>query len=153
MIIGTIVSDVRQPYKRIDDALTKNLFSWLKDNTHKGDRWIIFGEFGKNERAPDLYYWGGSAAKLRCYTYLFGKEPYYWAPDPAQLEADQNKHLWLIVYRDNKIEFPEHQWSSYKEKVIAKLGAPRSEKEIPFKRPGEGYTVLEFCGKVRDIRP
>ncbi len=140
-----IVRDVASPYKKISDAENREMVRWLDERTDRADRWVVFGRFGECGHAPDLYKWGGSAARMRYYIMLHARVSVLWAPEVDRLDEEHEGRTWLIVYRDNHLPFPEDEWKEYLEGATARLGEPRVH-TFPFGRDVEGAEVLEFIG-------
>lgn len=140
-----IVMDVVKPYKKLSDAKNRDMVLWLSEETAPDDRWILFGRFGECAHAPDLYPWGGSAARMRYYLMLYGEVPVLWAPDPAEIRSLEKGRTWLIVYHDNHAPFPGAQWAAYLQAVESRLGAFRVH-AFPFNEKKEKAEVLEFPG-------
>jgi hypothetical protein len=138
-----VVKDVLVPYKKKSDADNRDMVEWLADRTGPGDRWAVFGRYGTCEYAPDLYPWGGSAARMRYYLLLHAGQPVLWAPRVEDLELDGPDRIWFIVYRDNNTPFPVPQWESYRKELVARLGTPRIH-SFPFGSGVENADVLEF---------
>jgi hypothetical protein len=139
------VKDLATPYKKISDARNRDMVRWLADRSGAEDQWAVFGRFGPCDHAPDLYHWGGSAARMRYYLLLQARRPVRWAPDAGALDPSGPGKIWFVVYWDNNIAFPEAQWEVYRSELVDRLGIPKVH-SFSFDARAEQAEVLEFNG-------
>lgn len=69
IIIAGLVSDLRAPYKEIDDLRCREAIAWLAEQSDPDDAWIVSGGFdepaGESATGPDMNDWGGRIARVR----------------------------------------------------------------------------------------
>jgi hypothetical protein len=119
--------DVLEPYKKFADRENLRIMRSFAPRIGPNDRLVVFGALAGTPDTPRLEPWGGSVARIRFNLIRFSPVEIEWGPAPATLAVPEDGTLWLFVYRDNKVAFPEEMLAAYLEKVETRLGAPSIE--------------------------
>jgi hypothetical protein len=137
MAIVGIASDVRKPYKNIEDRDVRDLVRAMARDSGPNDVWIVFGAFADRPGVPDLRSWGGSPARLAYYLKREAPGALRWGDDPASLPTSPRRLV--LAYVDNVQPFPEGAWSDYLCRAMAVWGRPASARRAEI---GGGREVL-----------
>ena len=123
-----IAVDIVRPFKSVADLRDRQIVQTLAGATAKEDQWVIFGGTTNQPHAPNLFQWGGSAARFRFNVLRYAQFPVYWGPTPANAVKSDRGRTWLIVYRDNKAQMPEDLLGRYLREMADRFGAPTMDR-------------------------
>jgi hypothetical protein len=124
--VGGTVHDLVQPYKAIWDEQTRQAVRWLVNQTHPDDVWISFNAADRKlTHADNLYQRGGSGARHRYYLQRLAPVPLHWAPLPDDVSGTPGANVWLIVFKDDRVPFPENLLDQYTRVLEKRWGEPR----------------------------
>lgn len=140
------VNTVFKPYKRKSDVACRGMVRWLAEQTRPGDRWIVFGAFAEAPHAQNLLECGGSAARLRYNILRMAPEDVLWAPLPENIDPAPSPNIWLIVYHDNRQEFPAERFEVYLAGIVSKFGRYTAH-HFELHDRKEAIDVLHFGGQ------
>lgn len=133
VIAAHMAADAARPYKREADEAARQLVRQLHSQVGPGDVVAWWGSFNASTGeadpdGPDLRHYGGSAARVRYNLMRYGPWPIVWAPSVDELAAgsadDQPARIFLLVYHDSKLPFPQEEASAYLDAAAARLGEP-----------------------------
>jgi 4-amino-4-deoxy-L-arabinose transferase-like glycosyltransferase len=127
-IAVAIAVDIVRPFKSEADLRDRQIVQTLAGATEKEDQWVIFGGTTNQPHVPNLFHWGGSAARFRFNVLRYAQIPVYWGPAPADVVKSERGRTWLIVYRDNKAEMPEDLLGRYLREMAGRFGAPTMDR-------------------------
>ncbi|UCD27859.1 MAG: glycosyltransferase family 39 protein [Planctomycetota bacterium] len=146
--IGGIIRDVMQPYKSLSDYENRRVIQWLAQQTRPSDQWISFNAANpKLTYVDNLYRRGGSGARHRYYLHRLAPVPLHWAPDPMEVASTPGSQIWLIVFKDDRVPFPEDLLDNYVQRLIKRLGEPRQHAfPLHHKRYAMEIEIYEFSG-------
>ncbi len=106
-----IARDQSRPWHQQADAFCRDRLRDLAKSGRRDEDWVIFNSLRDVTYAPNLYAWGGSAARFRYYVLRSAPVGLHWSPPPdAPIPA---RDFVLIAYRDNKEPFQQDQLDRY----------------------------------------
>jgi hypothetical protein len=123
--VGGIVRDISKPYKTFSDQENRRVIRWLRDQTSPNDQWLVFSGLKELPHAPEITKWAASAVRFRFYFQKLAPVPIQWAPVPAEVEAAGDGRTWFVVYKDDRVDFPQKLFAPYLAALTKRLGQPR----------------------------
>ncbi len=122
-IVGA-ARDVREPYKTEAVYRSREAVRTLARETGPADRWAVFNADRDVPYAPNLRDWGGVGGQFVFDVLRYAPVPVVWAPPPDEVAAPPGGRLWVLLYRADspKVDFPDEQWTAYREALTARLG-------------------------------
>lgn len=124
-LAGTAV-DIVHPYKTFGDYENRRILRELRDETRTGDQWVSFNVADpQTPYGDDFYLRGGHGAMHRLYLNLLAPVPIAWAPPPQTLQASPGTRIFLVIYRDDRLPFPEQRLKTYVAEMTRTLGTPQ----------------------------
>ena len=111
--VGGIVRDMLKPYHMLSDRENRSLIHRLAKETMPQDAWVSYIGLTDDAPGPNLYAWGGSAARFRYYLELLAPVPIHWSPAPQAIQKPETGRIHLLVYRDNKEPFDQSRLDAY----------------------------------------
>lgn len=120
--------DLVKPQRSKADRLNRTELRALADSAPPGETWITFNSLSNAQHAPNLYAWGGSGARFRYYMSRLAPGEVRWAPPADDLCDSLDSPVRLLVYRDNKVAFPQPLLDDYLRAIsaCAVLEGPRT---------------------------
>jgi hypothetical protein len=142
-IAVAIAVDFARPFKTESDLRNRQIVQLLASASDKNDLWVIFGATTNHPDVPNLFLWGGSAARFRFNILRYAKVPVYWGTNPADFPKQENGEIWLIVYKDNRQQFPESLKNLYVQRFEERFGMPTMDR-YPIDDQRESILVYRF---------
>lgn len=127
-IVGGMVRDSLEPYKKFSDYENKRVMQELAEQTPEHCTWVIYGKMGGSEIVPDFRPWGGSAARFRFNVIRYAPVDIRWGPDRLTMRSIDTENVWLICYEDNKSDIDKEKLTAYLAKFspqYAKTSGPQ----------------------------
>ena len=116
--------DIREPYKSEAVYRSREAVRKLARETGPADRWVVFNADRDVPYAPNLRDWGGVGGQFVFDLLRYAPVPVIWAPPPDEVTAPPGGRVWVLLYRADspKVDFPDEQWTAYREALTARLG-------------------------------
>lgn len=125
--VSGIARDLAQPYKAVWDDENRRAVQWLAEQSGPDDLWVSFNAPDpKLTYADNLYRRGGSGARHRYYLRRLAPVPLHWAPEPTDVAGTPGSHVWLVVFKDSRVSFPEKLLDTYMQTLRERLGEPQA---------------------------